>query len=215
MRVHECFISSTIVIDVNRLVPAVWIISKFGLHCLSATWARQTAEPFDFLQFTVKKQSFSSLPVLPRYRVALSYLTYRSYPSDDEIATRTGFTIARVKHLKTLEYSMSSLDSKVSEDMDGTLLDTIQDDTISDPILNISIKEHKTAINKALSQLSKREQKVLILRFGLCGPEKHSLEETGRELNLTIERISQIESLALNKIRSISGTNTLRKFIKL
>lgn len=143
------------------------------------------------------------------------YHTYSKYPSDDEIATLTGFSIARVKHLKTLEYSMASLDSPVSEEMDGTLLDTVQDDTITDPITNINIQERKDAIDKILNKLSPRERRVLIMHFGLCGQEKHSLEEIGKEMNFTIERVRQIESLALNKIRGMNGSNRLRNFIKL
>jgi len=143
------------------------------------------------------------------------YNTYSKYPSDDEIATLTGFSIARVKHLKTLEYSMSSLDSPVSEEMDGTLLDTVQDDTIIDPITNINIQERKTAIDEILNKLSPRERQVLIMHFGLCGQEKHSLEVISKKMNITMERIRQIESLALNKIRGMNGSNRLRNFIKL
>lgn len=143
------------------------------------------------------------------------YHTYSKYPSDDEIATLTGFSIARVKHLKTLEYSMASLDSPVSEEMDGTLLDTVQDDTIIDPITNINIQERKKAIDEILNKLSHRERQVLIMHFGLCGQDKHSLEEISKEMNITMERIRQIESLALNKIRGMNGSNRLRNFIKL
>ena len=99
--------------------------------------------------------------------------------------------------------------------MDGTLLDTVQDDTIIDPITNINIHERKEEIDKILSKLSARERKVLIMHFGLCGEEKHSLEEIGKEMNFTMERIRQIESLALNKIRAMDGSNRLRNFIKL
>lgn len=143
------------------------------------------------------------------------YHTYNRYPSDDEIATLTGFSIARVKHLKTLEYTVASLDSQVSEEMDGTLLDTIQDDTIVDPITNINIQERKKAIDEILNKLSPRERKILIMHFGLCGQEKHSLEEISKEMNITMERVRQIESLALNKIRGMNGSNRLRNFIKL
>lgn len=143
------------------------------------------------------------------------YHTYSNYPSDDEIATLTGFSIARVKHLKTLEYSMASLDSQVSEEMDGTLLDTVQDDTITDPITNINIQERKKVIDEILNKLSPRERQVLIMHFGLCGQEKLGLEEISKEMNITTERVRQIESLALNKIRGMNGSNRLRNFIKL
>ena len=143
------------------------------------------------------------------------YNTHSKYPSDDEIATLTGFSIARVKHLKTLEYSTASLDSPVSEEADGTLLNTVRDDTVIDPISNIDIRERKEAIDNILNKLSDRERQVLIMHFGLCGQKKHSLEEIGQEMDFTIERIRQIESLALNKIRGMNGSNLLRNFIKL
>lgn len=110
---------------------------------------------------------------------------------------------------------MASLDSPVSEEMDGTLMDTVQDDTITDPITNINIQERKKAIDEILNKLSPRERQVLIMHFGLCGHEKVGLEEISKEMNITTERIRQIESLALNKIRGITGSNRLRNFIKL
>ena len=135
-------------------------------------------------------------------------------PSDDEIATLTGFSIARVKHLKTLEYTIASLDSPVSDEMNGTLLDTIKDENVADPITNINIQERKKEIDKILNKLSPRERQILIMHFGLCGQEKHSLEELSKEMNITMERIRQIESLALNKIRGMNGSSQLRNFIK-
>ncbi len=143
------------------------------------------------------------------------YNTYRRYPSDDEIATQTGFTIARVKHLKTLDYSISSIDLPLSDDSDGTLHDIIMDVSVEDPEKNLNIKERIDAIDKILNKLNKRERKILTLRFGLHGLKRHSLEETGDELGLTIERVRQIESIALSKIRNMPGSNSLRKFIKL
>lgn len=143
------------------------------------------------------------------------YHTYSRFPSDDEIATLTGFTIARVKHLKTLEYSMDSLDSPLGEETNSTLFDVVHNDTVIDPVTNINIKERKAAIDEILKKLSPRERQVLILHFGLCGQEKHSLEEISKKMNITMERIRQIESLALNKIRGMNGSNRLRNFIKL
>ena len=99
--------------------------------------------------------------------------------------------------------------------MAGTLFDTVQDDTIIDPITNINIQERKTAIDEILNKLSPRERQVLIMHFGLCGQEKHSLEVISKKMNITMERIRQIESLALNKIRGMNGSNRLRNFIKL
>ena len=98
--------------------------------------------------------------------------------------------------------------------MNGTLLDTIKDENVVDPIININIQERKKEIDKILNKLSPRERQILIMHFGLCGQEKHSLEEISKEMNITMERIRQIESLALNKIRGMSGSSQLRNFIK-
>ena len=110
---------------------------------------------------------------------------------------------------------MASLNSPVSEEIDGTLMDTVQDDSITDPITNINIQERKQAIDEILNKLSPRERQVLIMHFGLCGQEKLGLEEMSKRMNITTERIRQIESLALNKIRGMNGSNRLRNFIKL
>ena len=98
--------------------------------------------------------------------------------------------------------------------MNGTLLDTIKDENVADPIININIQERKKEIDKILNKLSPRERQILIMHFGLCGQEKHSLEEISKEMNITMERIRQIESLALNKIRGMSGSSQLKNFIK-
>lgn len=143
------------------------------------------------------------------------YIENQTFPSDDEIATITGFSIARVKHLKNLQYSMASLDSPVSDEMDGTLMDTIQDCDVIDPVRNVNLQERKEAIQHFLSKLTDRERKVLILRYGLFGEEKHSLEKTGEILSLTMERVRQIESRALTKIREMRGSYALKNFIKL
>lgn len=142
------------------------------------------------------------------------YREHRAYPSDDEIATITGFSIARVKHLNTLEYSMASLDSPSDDEMDGTLLDTVKDENTPDPIANLTIKERRDAIEYFINQLPPREKQVIALRFGLTDQRHHSLEETGQIMNLTPERVRQIESMALNKIRNMKSSNMLRKYMK-
>ena len=91
---------------------------------------------------------------------------------------------------------------------------TIKDENVADPIININIQERKKEIDKILNKLSPRERQILIMHFGLCGQEKHSLEEISKEMNITMERIRQIESLALNKIRGMSGSSQLKNFIK-
>ena len=98
--------------------------------------------------------------------------------------------------------------------MNGTLLDTIKDENVVDPITNINIQERKKEIDKILNKLTPRERQILIMHFGLCEQEKHTLEEISKEMNITIERIRQIESLALNKIRGMNGSSQLRNFIK-
>ena len=90
----------------------------------------------------------------------------------------------------------------------------IKDENVADPIININIQERKKEIDKILNKLSPRERQILIMHFGLCGQEKHSLEEISKEMNITMERIRQIESLALNKIRGMSGSSKIKNFIK-
>ncbi len=141
------------------------------------------------------------------------YLEYMRFPTDDEIANITGLSIAKVKSLQTNNFTCLSSDSKPDDDMDGTFMDHFStDDKVDD---DINIQERQALIDLFLSKLSEREQRVLILRFGLRGSEATSLEEIGKEIGLTRERVRQIESKAIRKLREMNGITSLHDYIHL
>ena len=142
------------------------------------------------------------------------YSQTKTYPTDDQIATITGFTIANVKYFTSLEYSVCSLDFPSGDESDGTLLNTIKDNTLLSPVKSLENQEKKETLYSLLEHLSPREKKVIFLRFGLINEQSHNLDECGKILNLTPERVRQIESIALNKIRKMKNCNNLRSMFQ-
>ena len=141
------------------------------------------------------------------------YDKHQKYPSDDEIATLTGFTIAHVKHLMTLEYSIASLDAPVNDEMDGTLLDTIKDEDGAEPDENITVTERNNSILSFVEQLEPNQRKVITLRYGLYNGKRMNLEEVAGIMNLSIERVRQIESMALNNLRKMPKITSLHIYM--
>ncbi len=97
--------------------------------------------------------------------------------------------------------------------MDGTFMDLLSTDENVDDELHI--QERDAQINIFLSKLNEREQRVLILHFGLQGSEVYSLEEISKEIGLTRERVRQIESKAIRKLRAMKDTTNLHDYIHL
>ena len=141
------------------------------------------------------------------------YLEYMRFPTDNEIADITGLSIAKVKSLQTNNFTCLSSDSKPNDEMDGTFMDHLStDENVND---ELHIQERNAQINLFLSKLSDREQRVLILHYGLQGSEVYSLEEIGKEIGLTRERVRQIESKAIRKLRAMKDITNLHDYIHL
>ena len=135
------------------------------------------------------------------------------FPTDNEIADITGLSIAKVKSLQTNNFTCLSSDSKPNDEMDGTFMDHLSTDENVDDELHI--QERNAQINLFLSKLNEREQRVLILHYGLQGSEVYSLEEIGKEIGLTRERVRQIESKAIQKLREMKDIANLHDYIHL
>lgn len=141
------------------------------------------------------------------------YLEYMRFPTDNEIADITGLSIAKVKSLQTNNFTCLSSDSKPNDEMDGTFMDHLStDDNVDD---ELHIQERNAQINLFLSKLNEREQRVLILHYGLQGSKVYSLEEIGKEIGLTRERVRQIESKAIQKLREMKDIANLHDYIQL
>lgn len=150
----------------------------------------------------------------PEKRVARSLcLLYMKYPSDTELADLTGYTIARIKQLKRLDISCVSIDEPSGGDADGTLLDTLAADVQYEQ-KEIEHRDCKRQLDELLQKLNPRDRRILELRYGLDGEGSKSLDEVGREMNMTRERIRQIESKALSKLLEMSRKAGLAEYLR-
>jgi len=144
---------------------------------------------------------------------------HRRNPTDDELATLSELPIAKVKRLKALDLRIVSTDTQPDEDQDGTLEDTLTDyDIAEDPHKEFFREESHAMIHRLLTKLTPRQRDVIVLRFGLdpdIAPIPLSLEETGKKLGISKERVRQLETYALNKLREIPGTSALRAYLQL
>ncbi|MGI6581220.1 MAG: RNA polymerase sigma factor RpoD [Erysipelotrichaceae bacterium] len=133
----------------------------------------------------------------------------------EEIAEKMGnnMTADRVREIQRIALEPVSLESPIGEEDDSHLGDFIEDKQAISPEEFASRELLKDEINAVLSTLTDREKKVLELRFGLIDGKTRTLEEVGREFNVTRERIRQIEAKAIRKLRSRSKSNRLKDFV--
>lgn len=134
-------------------------------------------------------------------------------PDNAELATLTGLSTERVRSIVEFPRQPASLDAPIGSDGDARLVDFIAAE-LSSAEDQVAAKRLGDDLGELLSSLSERERRVLRMRFGL-GPEReHTLEEVGRELSLTRERIRQIERGALRKLRVRSKGRDLESFLR-
>ncbi len=124
-------------------------------------------------------------------------------PSPEEIAELVDKPIDEVKRLLGLNERIASVDVPVNSDTGKPLLDTIADTNNTDPAQILSDSNLSDQIDKWLDELTENQQEVLARRFGLRGFERSTLEEVGREIGLTRERVRQIQVEALKTLREI------------
>lgn len=137
-------------------------------------------------------------------------------PSTAEIAKYLQVSEDEIKEANQYVISLISLDTPVGgEDDDTTIGSLIPDNTIKDPIENCEIQDTDDAIQKVLSTLSEREANILKLRFGLGSDQPMTLEEVGKRYDLTKERIRQIETKALQKLRNPNRSKILREYLNI
>jgi RNA polymerase primary sigma factor len=122
-------------------------------------------------------------------------------PTPDEVAADTGLTAEHVRLARQHRSQIVSLSARLTVDSDSELLDTIEDRDAPAPYELAAAALEREALQVQLARLNERERAVLQLRFGLGGPDPHTLEEVGKRFDLTRERIRQIEARALGKLR--------------
>ena len=134
-------------------------------------------------------------------------------PSPDEIAEEMNMPVEKVREILKIAQEPVSLETPIGEEEDSHLGDFIEDDTASEPSEAASFTLLKEQLVDVLSTLTPREEKVLKLRFGIEDGRTRTLEEVGKEFNVTRERIRQIEAKALRKLRHPSRSKKLKDFL--
>lgn len=134
-------------------------------------------------------------------------------PSADEIAEKLDMPVERVREIMRIAQDPVSLETPIGEEEDSHLGDFIPDDEAPAPDEAASLMLLKEQLNDVLSTLTDREAKVLKLRFGLEDGRSRTLEEVGKEFDVTRERIRQIEAKALRKLRHPSRSKKVKDFL--
>ncbi|HDJ23453.1 MAG TPA: sigma-70 family RNA polymerase sigma factor [Candidatus Aminicenantes bacterium] len=133
-------------------------------------------------------------------------------PTNEELSKKLRLPVSKIRDLKRLTQETISLDMPIGNDEDSYLSDFIKSETMPSPPDEVIHSSLKTQLKEALKELTDRESKVIQMRFGLKDGKEHTLEEIGRELKVTRERIRQIESKALKKLKLSPLSFKLRSF---
>jgi RNA polymerase primary sigma factor len=184
--------------DVKFITYAVWWIRQAILHALAEHAG----------SFRLPQKQANTLYRLERVRTALVEDLGRS-PTDGELAEELGITIDDVRVLTQASQSSVSLNDPVDVEGDSELGDLLEQTVLPDTDEGILRESFLAALGEILAELPKREREVLELRFGLGNDQPLTLREIGDKLDLSRERVRQIESRALNKLRRSHKARTL------
>ena len=138
---------------------------------------------------------------------------YGREPSPAEIAKEMNISEERVREIQKIAQDPVSLETPIGEEEDSHLGDFIEDETTVTPSDSVSTTMLKETLLSVLNSLTPREEKVLRLRYGVDDGRPRTLEEVGKEFNVTRERIRQIEAKALRKLRHPSRSKHLKDFL--
>jgi len=144
--------------------------------------------------------------IIVRYKKCVDELKHKLHrrPKDSEIAKKLKIHIAKIKEIKqAINTKPASLDTPVGEDGAGKLLDLVEDISIETPFQSITRLLQQEKVREVMDLLKPRYKKVLVMRFGLDGKEPHTLEQVGKRLKITKERVRQIEENATLQLRNM------------
>jgi len=150
----------------------------------------------------------------PQDKQAILRAQSDSIPMDEDVRRRLNRAAAKVNRIMRALEEPVSLDSPVGNEDSSQLGDFIEDEDAQEPMDAAAREMLRESIKNALAVLSERERQVLELRFGLVDGKDHTLEEVGQYFNVTRERIRQIESKALRKLRHPTRSRNLRDFLR-
>jgi RNA polymerase primary sigma factor len=134
-------------------------------------------------------------------------------PTSDQIGERLGISGSRVGELQVWAEKVFSLDAPLSDEEESSLADVIEDQNTQGPIEETDRELLREEIRRVLGNLTDREREVIELRFGLLDDQDHTLEEVGRILKVTRERVRQIEERAIRKLRHPTSSRFLRDYL--
>jgi len=142
--------------------------------------------------------------IINRWKRVTEQLTqkYGRKPKTKEISKRIKLSIRKVREISEIATKISSLDAPIGDDGTGQFMDLIKDETSSSPMDNMTNMLRRERVDKLLDRMNEREKKILDLRFGLSDGTTHTLGETAKYFGITRERVRQIESAALDKLRA-------------
>jgi RNA polymerase nonessential primary-like sigma factor len=183
----------------------------FRFSTYATWWIRQTIERAIMNQTRTIRLPIHVVKELNVYLRAARELTQKldHEPSAEEIANLLEKPVGEVKRMLGLNERVASVDVSLGPDSDKTLLDTLTDDRPTDPCELLQDDDLSQSIDQWLSDLTEKQREVVVRRFGLRGHESSTLEEVGREIGLTRERVRQIQVEALKRLREIMEKNGL------
>jgi RNA polymerase primary sigma factor len=122
-------------------------------------------------------------------------------PTDDELGGEIGIASGKVSHLKTVSIRPASLDAPISDDDSAEFGESVEDEEARTPFELLRDKDLHNDVDGLLEELNDREKKIISQRFGFDGGKRRTLEEIGKKLGVSRERIRQLENIALSKLR--------------
>lgn len=177
----------------------------FRFSTYATWWIRQTIERAIMNQTRTIRLPIHVVKELNVYLRASRELTQKldHEPTAEEIATLLEKPVADVKRMLGLNERVTSVDTPLGYNSDKSILDTISDDTVSDPCQVLQDNDISHSLDHWLDDLTEKQREVIARRFGLRGYETSTLEEVGHEIGLTRERVRQIQVEALKRMREI------------
>ncbi len=169
----------------------------------AAWWIRQCISRAIANQGKTVRMPVYIIELLMRYKKTTEHLTNsrKRKPKLSEVAKRMGLPIKRVKQLSRMVSGISSLNAPVGDDGSTEFINLIEDENMISAVDELSNFMTQERIKGLLEKMSKREQKILSLRFGLKDGVPHTLRDTAKYFGITRERVRQIESAAMRKMR--------------
>jgi RNA polymerase nonessential primary-like sigma factor len=185
----------------------------FRFSTYASWWIRQFIERAIINQGKLVRLPVHVVERLNRYLGKVEHLVHElgREPMADEVAAKLKTSVAEVDDLKQLVRTTCSLDSPISDRQDTFLRDVIEDPLCLTPAETTEGVMRRAELMAWVKELPEKERTVILARFGLDGAESRTLEEIGQEMGLTRERVRQIESAALARLRGIIERKTMKR----